>query len=44
MQPLRAEDVEEEAESSINPEASAGLWSRLTFSWMSPLMKKVISA
>ena len=44
VQPLRAEDVVEEADPSINPEASAVLWSLLTFSWISPLMMKVLPA
>ena len=41
MQPLTDVPAEEAAEGSLSPEATAGLWSTLTFRWISPLMSKV---
>ena len=41
MQPLTAEHPEDATEGTLSPETGAGLWSTITFSWLSPLMKKV---
>ena len=40
MQPLVGAPPGEAAEGNVSPEATAGLWSTLTFRWISPLMSK----
>ena len=39
-QPLTGVPADEAAEGSLSPEATAGLFSTLTFKWISPLMSK----
>jgi len=41
VQPLTGVPAEEAAEGTPSPEATAGLFSTLTFKWISPLMSKV---
>ena len=40
LQPLTGVPAEEAAEGTLSPEATAGLFSTLTFKWISPLMSK----
>jgi len=44
LQPLTGVPAEEAAEGTLSPEATAGLFSTLTFKWISPLMSKARSA
>ena len=44
LQPLTGVPAEEAAEGTLSPEATAGLFSTLTFKWISPLMSKVRSS